>query len=246
MNNKDRIRIYNKLILSAIFILTFSSSFSQEESFTNGYARFIIKERRLTSKVFADAVNKTKDSLPRGNWLPETTGKTNSVLPPPPAAPDVAVIDFKRFKHFIINPEYFIQFNTSYNTFDNETLSSEPRKIIRIKRNDLSVETFNTLNFTKREGKLYRMNICDYSIKEEFRAIKKTISGYSCFKVVLNHMVNTDYLIELYVTEDIKLNYHPIINCKEVINDYFPLYIKEYHRDYPDDKFNEYRFVKSR
>lgn len=233
-----------KLFFSALMLLIFSKSFCQKQSFKDIYGRFIIKEHRLTSKVYADAVNIAKDSLPTGKWISAQTGKIDSLLPPPPAVPDLAVSDFKRFKHFVVKPEYYIMYNISYNTFDYDTLGSEPRKIIKVNREDLSAESFSTFNFTLRKEQIHKANICNYILEKEYRDIKKIISGYTCFKVILKNPKKPNYTLELYVTEDIKLNYHPVINCNFIIDDYFPLYIKEYHQDYPNDNFMEYSFIK--
>ena len=51
-------------------------------------------------------------------------------------------------------------------------------------------------------------------------------------------------MIELYVTEEINLNYHPNFNYKEILMKYYPLYLKLYHKDFPDDRFDEYKFYK--
>jgi hypothetical protein len=64
----------------------------------------------------------------------------------------------------------------------------------------------------------------------EFKDDTKVILGYKCFKVVLKkkfqknpHLTTYDY--EMYVTEDIKLNYHPAYRNKDILEKYFPLEI---------------------
>ena len=69
----------------------------------------------------------------------------------------------------------------------------------------------------------------------------KLINGYACFKVVYSYkepasefdffenvITNTR---ELWVTEGIKCNYHPLINESEILEKYYPLEIIEYSDD---------------
>ena len=68
----------------------------------------------------------------------------------------------------------------------------------------------------------------------------KTINGFKCFKVIYsfntqeksfdfnNFSINNR---ELWVTEEIKCNYHPVINDIEILEKYYPLEIIEYSND---------------
>jgi len=89
----------------------------------------------------------------------------------------------------------------------------------------------------------------DFSIKE-FRDEKRTISGYSCFKVIfsykkeeepfnedisnsekefLQYISSFKYYKEFWVTESVKSLYHPVCKDKEILDKYYPLEIKEYN-----------------
>lgn len=69
----------------------------------------------------------------------------------------------------------------------------------------------------------------------------KLINGYACFKVVYSYKEPAsefDFLEsvitntrELWVTEGIKCNYHPLINESEILEKYYPLEINEYSED---------------
>jgi len=77
----------------------------------------------------------------------------------------------------------------------------------------------------------------DGSIRvEEFRNDQKEISGYKCFKVILYKIVTLDGFRgrvkqEMYVTEQIRSPYHPIIWNEKILRNYYPLMIKEYNVD---------------
>lgn len=75
----------------------------------------------------------------------------------------------------------------------------------------------------------------------EEKTNRKTIRGYDCFKVILKvkeDMTEMDIefqqifkgsfkILEMYVTEDIKCSYHPIIKFSNVLEKYYPLEIIE-------------------
>ena|SRR5690606_532343 len=75
----------------------------------------------------------------------------------------------------------------------------------------------------------------------EEKTNRKTIGGYDCFKVILKvkeEMTEMDIefqqifqgsfkILEMYVTEDIKCSYHPIIKFSNVLEKYYPLEIIE-------------------
>lgn len=74
----------------------------------------------------------------------------------------------------------------------------------------------------------------------EFRDEIKTINGFKCFKIIMSFRPNSNggdefesfmqqYLHkrELWVTDKIKCNYHPVINDEEILSKYYPLEIVE-------------------
>ncbi len=95
-------------------------------------------------------------------------------------------------------------------------------------------------------------NLDNITIKE-YRDVKKNIFGYECFKVVItekknymdaidpfkmfsnseeisqNHQETLRYrtIKEIYVTEQIKCLYHPIIKSSNILKKYYPLEIIE-------------------
>lgn len=74
-------------------------------------------------------------------------------------------------------------------------------------------------------------------IKETFKVVEdrldiKKIKGYECFRIVVeglqefdqNHEILTTY--EMYVTKKIKCKYHPVLEAKSFLEQYYPLEIR--------------------
>lgn len=109
-------------------------------------------------------------------------------------------------------------------------------------RNDLEEEVLEINAKTRRfEGDDEFFEYSENEIKEvkEFKTQTKSINGYSCFRVVYtfsepelseysNLISSYTYTREMWVTEKIKSNFHPIINDREIIKQYYPLEILEY------------------
>lgn len=86
--------------------------------------------------------------------------------------------------------------------------------------------------------KFEKIDIISY---EEFPDDRKIISGYNCFKVKMSYKDKVDEdekeiadlfgeiikYREMYVTDEIKFMFHPVVNHKEVLEKYYPLYINE-------------------
>lgn len=65
----------------------------------------------------------------------------------------------------------------------------------------------------------------------EYRNDRKIIHGYDCFKVVLKNYNPNWVDFVMYVTEEIKLNYHPTIHFEEIISKYYPLEVMTGYED---------------
>lgn len=106
-----------------------------------------------------------------------------------------------------------------------EQIHRETLKANTIKRN---IETNTYKILSKRQIKLSSI-LKSYDLIE-YRNDTKMILGYTCFKIVLKkknvrnpHLTVFD--IEMYVTEDIKLNYNPVSRYEDILNKYYPLEI---------------------
>jgi hypothetical protein len=74
----------------------------------------------------------------------------------------------------------------------------------------------------------------------EYKNENKLINGFNCFKIVYSFKTlgnSFDFMNlssnnrELWVTEEIRCNYHPVINNTEILEKYYPLEIIEYSND---------------
>jgi hypothetical protein len=93
-----------------------------------------------------------------------------------------------------------------------------------------------------KKGLEYEFKENTYCSLKEFRDSVKVINGYNCFKVVITEKESRSFeginfidlfpnsykFTEVYVTEDIKSLFHPIIVDKEILSKYYPLEIKQF------------------
>lgn len=116
----------------------------------------------------------------------------------------------------------------------------EISKYYEVNNTITSSVTINILTNTTTDENNEIVDIFENKIIEikEYRSEKKTINNYPCFKVIYlfetvnNNDVYIDKLLkpntrEMWVTENIKFNHHPIINESEILNKYYPLEIIE-------------------
>lgn len=74
---------------------------------------------------------------------------------------------------------------------------------------------------------------------EEFKKETKIIKNFKCFKVVMYYFdlemppgfISLLNIMELWVTEDIKSNFHPFIKSNDILEKYFPLQAKHSIKD---------------
>lgn len=113
-----------------------------------------------------------------------------------------------------------------YNTFDG---NHQNEKIIN--------KILGTI--TNEFGEYVENNEAEIIKLTEFRKETKMINGYKCFKVIYNYnepeVSDFDFLSsvvthtrEVWVTEAIKCNYHPLVHEKLILDKYYPLEITEY------------------
>lgn len=82
-----------------------------------------------------------------------------------------------------------------------------------------------------RKRKITLSRIPDKYELVEYRNETKNILGYKCFKVIMRNKKKQNesrliiYDFEMYVTEDISINYSPISRYKEILEKYYPLEI---------------------
>lgn len=125
---------------------------------------------------------------------------------------------------------YFNEFNRDTITKYNDEFNNV--KIIN-QVSDIVVNEFNE-HIENIENEIIKLT--------EFVNETKIINGYNCFKVIYNYneppVSDFDFIPsvvtntrELWVTKEIKCNYHPVINESEILKKYYPLEIKEYSKE---------------
>lgn len=127
-----------------------------------------------------------------------------------------------------------INYITSFGEIiNNYSIISPKQKLLKILAND-SITLVS-------ENQAYSYNQNEIIEIKEHQKENKIIDGYSCFKVVMLYRENLENDIdfenfmqqnyiqkrELWVTTQIKCQYHPIINEKEILLKYYPLEIIE-------------------
>lgn len=232
----------NKKHIQLIFILLLNlTMFGQKkEEFKDVYGHFVIKLHSVSTQKISDAL-KAEDSIIEKKW----NGNVPPLTPAPPHLPESVAFDIQNSAiHLIIMPEHYTQY-TIQNDFESDTTATYGvLDVIKINRENLNVTKFVPLRFEiyKSHPKTYS-DFSSYNLIKENREIKRKIAGYDCFQIILNNVKNK-MMVEMYVTEEINLNYHPIFNYREILSNYYPLYVKIYDEDFPNDSYDEYKFYK--
>lgn len=233
----------NNIILLTLFaiVLHSISANAQKQSFTENGVTFFVKSRSYFSKQLADSLNKvSKKKIELKSLNPKDTNVVvfDNIL-------DIADYDIRSLKYFRINPKNYVYFVIK-NLKDSITNDSYFTNIVKIDRDSLSNTIFNINEFT----------FSDFSYKEKYKNFnkdfklvktnnnkKKLIAGFNCYEVIFE---SESRILQMYVTEEIKLNYHPEINDEEILKKYYPLYIKMMSKEYPNHSFNESYFFKKK
>lgn len=213
-------------------------SFGQEKrKLTEINGHFVIKERWVISQVYADSIEK-EESVSRT----KKDKLTNDVIPPLP--PAVAVFDRKSNIHFLIEPEQFIFYKIDDVFKSDSPLSAGISSISQIDRINNKMRIFSPNWFEMGvEHQIIYKNDDRFQLMEVNKNIRRQVCNYECYQVILND-TNTNRQVEMYVTEEITIEYNPVFNVKKYLTDYYPLYLKFYDPKFPEDNFREYEFYK--
>jgi hypothetical protein len=219
-----------KIIILSLLMIT-TVSIAQKETYTDKSALFVINQKYYISKKLVDSLNKSRTIT-----LKSVTGEEDDVSIDLPKTASGS----ESIKYFIVNPDEFIEFAISDRLnpkFSNVGLSNT----IKISRDSLKISVFNIFSF-KISDYNYKERYKDFSnfkLKKINRNIKKEFCGFECYKVILE---SDNKILEMFVTENILLNYHPVLNDINILKKYFPLYLKFIDKRFPKDKYSEYTF----
>ncbi|REH56164.1 hypothetical protein C7448_101197 [Tenacibaculum gallaicum] len=229
----------HKLVIFALFIVSLVQA--QKENFSDKSISFLIHSRRVQSKEIADSIRqKEKESFNKFKKNLEKTGDTINVNTE--TIPSYASFDVRSVKYFRINPKEYIEFEIRdknapilhKNNFTN---------IVKITRDSLimsffSIDNFKVYDFTVEKG--YN-DFSNFKLTKKDLNDRKVIAEFDCYKVIMESDLK---ILEMYVSEQIDLNYHPIINDLKILKLYYPLYIKVMSKKLPQYIFSEYNFVR--
>ncbi len=213
-------------------------SFGQENRVLTEIAgHYVIKERWVITQAYADSIE-TEES----EFRTKNEKMTNEALPPSP--PSVAVFDRKSNIHFLIELEQFIVYKIEDEFKSDAPPSAGISSISQIDRINKKMKSFSPNWFEmEAEHQIFYSNDSTFQLKEVNKNKRRQICNYDCYQVILNDP-ETNRKVEMYVTEEIIIEYNPAFNVKKYLTEYYPLYIKIYDPKFPEDNFREYEFYK--
>lgn len=226
-------KILKLFTLACIFFNTLYS-YAQEESFKDKGTTFFIKTRSYFSKQLADSLNNTRSKSV--TLEPVNPNDTSVVILD--NVFEIAHYDRKKFTYFRINPKEYIYFNLR-DLNDSIIYENNFTNISKVSRESLKQEIFQINNFKLLD---YKFDAHTKEFSKNFKLVNlnekniRKIAGYNCYEVIFESETR---ILQLFVTKEIKLNYHPELNDPEILKKYYPLYIKIMSKQYPKRSFTE-------
>jgi hypothetical protein len=232
-----------------VLLLFCNVMFSQNKTMipTSGAIVFIkeekIYDKDLYLKSFKELKPKMKKAMMDEIYIERLTDgkKTDTILLK--SEVEKRIEAFEMMLPLIINGskeeiKFYNEFNkdiiTKYYTIDGELIKS---KII-INKTRLEIKDEYDEYVEIEENDIIKLT--------EFRNETRVINGFNCFKVVYSYKASNkefDFFTnaisnirEIWVTQDIKCNYHPVINEIEILKKYYPLEIVEYSEELKGQK----------
>lgn len=225
--------------LYSIFLLLSSIAFSQNKTIvpTTGTIVFVKEEnifdKDLYIKSFKELMPKMKEKMKEEIYLERLIDgkKTDTLLLN--SEVEKMVQNFEMMLPFIIEePSQKIKIHHEFN-LDTITkyysIDGEINNLIYINRISNEAKNENNEYVEIEKNEIIKLT--------EYKNETKLINGFKCFKVVYSFksldnsfdFTNSSLNIrELWVTEEIICNYHPVINEIEILEKYYPLEILEY------------------
>lgn len=248
-------------LISGVCLLNSYGCYPQEnqslkkEDFKSKASIFLIKRRSLATQKYSDYLDSINNNQERIWQVIDSTYPMPLFPPPPP--PPLYVHDDNFYTILKIDPHSIVSFSLIKEELLKDTiLFPALTSYMRIDRKDTTVVYFFPLKFeTSQSVKLIYddYNSEDqnsefnygYSIREINKNKRKKFAGYDCYFVCFQSNRYPETIIETYVTDEISLEYHPFLNFKKFLNEFYPLYLKKINdQSFPDDIFNEITFFK--
>ncbi len=196
-----------KYIVLLCFIIT-AKNYSQEffVSYDISYKKDMEKSKESYKKVLESMANKTvpkEADISEEEMVKKREQFISMMLPMMPMMIDGMTSE--KEVSIMLQDSLLIEKNTDIN-------DSKSEKILKISE---------LKEYYTEESKLI-------SIREDIKDTK-IIKGYKCHKVYLNVIEQPELpemsftIYEMYVTDEIKILYHPVIRLKSVLEKYFPM-----------------------
>lgn len=227
-----------KLIM-VIFIITLANkSIGQENiNYTKIRAHFIVEDHWVITQKYADSI-----AMRQSEFFSRPAKSDTIKMPPRP--PQVAVFNRRQSTHLFIQPEDIVYYTIRDVPANDSTIIKDVTDIYKIDREGEKIKVFSPHDFKMKSEYNIRYKSDDrFVVVEENKNKIRKICGYDCFQVIMQDN-STNRPVELYVTEEIVLEYHPVFNVKKYLTKYYPLYLKFYDPEFPLDNYREYTFFK--
>lgn len=243
--NHRMIDMHFKLVILFSLLNTFVT-FGQSNKITNNpnYC-FFIEYHAYQSEKFTDRYREVKmQEL-------EDFKSGKSITPPPPPAYSLAPFNSRERDYMYVTSDKIFFWQTP-RFHDNEI--SEGGEMVQLRsvvQNTINRDSLTLLNssillddvFNRPPQPIKYISSERLPIVSTHKEIRKKINGIDCYKVVLKDLhYRYGDMVEMYVTEDIKLEYHPQINVKDYLDQFFPLYVKFYNQKMPEDCYSEFTY----
>ncbi|MBT8180278.1 MAG: hypothetical protein KJO53_01685, partial [Eudoraea sp.] len=234
-------KVYYKI---GIFVILYSLGLAQLANaqeplkYTNLSVHFIIKDHWVITQKYADSIAKRESEF--FDRLIKSDAKT---IPPQP--PSVAVFNRRQTTHLLIKPEHFIFYSIRNEFAKDSTIITDVSDIYKIDRINKKMSRFYPDSFEfYTDEKDFGAGYFGYKDDNRFQLIeenknkRREICGFDCYQVIVRD-TNTNRPVEMYVTEEIILEYHPVFNVKKYLARYYPLYLRFYDPEFPNDYYRE-------
>lgn len=217
----------------------------EKEDFKNKQVCFIINVHEYQSQKVSDSL------LNIQKLLMDEFKSGESIFPPPPPSINLNTFNLRSEQYLLISSKKIVEYSKPrFQNRDHNYIDLRSLKYTEVSRDSLTRKMVNLISESKmfnRETSMDYRSSKLFPIVSENEHIVKTISGFNCYQVIMKaELFGTGYFIEAFVTDEIQLEYHPMINVKEYLNKFFPLYIKLYDANFPNESFYEYKFEMSK
>lgn len=220
-----------KPYLSILLLISFITS-AQTKAFTPTKGKIVFSEQT----IMEDASTYSKSVKALVSDAGKTAEREGTTVDTVQLSQIAAVIEKdhlspKNKRHFDFKEGIIV----SYQTFNGEKRGDY--KLIDVKNATTSMLAKKDSTTIYLKDRPYQYSENEVVSLKEFKNETRTIQGYKCYKVVAtikekgssSELVNNSLTYkELWVADNIKCLYHPVIYEKTILKKYYPLEIKEY------------------